>query len=401
MHPGAIQHYDSIKRPPSAKDDEYEKEEVFLDEIEERMKKYDKKYRNTDEYNALWNEFGWENQSDRPFIFYGAPREDATQFGRGKKIDPANYVNVDASMVKRQPVPPVQLLTPEQIRRNRGSLANFRELPPEAPSVWKTWNAYAAFGTFIALLLAKENVVITAHDLWEGIMTWGFFGIGMAIIADWYAWLEGTAAQDDFDRKLFASNKAVKTLHDRLEALSTKPDEKKILVNLMAYRETLSEKVLNKSLANQVARIIDSTLTKLQDKISEEVTSRREVEKQWQKQALDGTLKYLEQENVRKSFMNEALNQFTSGNKAKLSTGDVLMDTNLFKQEYDRLFEQAKNEYFRAQKANNTLPWVFRDESDRESERMSRREKEGEYTKRIQEWEQGRNPVHTSMPSFA
>jgi len=43
MYPGAIQHYDAIHKPPSAKEDEFEKEEVYLDEIEERMKKYDKK----------------------------------------------------------------------------------------------------------------------------------------------------------------------------------------------------------------------------------------------------------------------------------------------------------------------------------------------------------------------
>jgi len=254
---------------------------------------------------------------------------------------------------------------------------------------------------FLALLVTKEHVVMTAHDIWEGLMTWTFFGVGMAIIADWYAWLEGTIAQEEFDRKLFASDKAVKELHEKLEALATKPDEKKVFLNLMAYRETLSEKVLQKSLGNRVVRAMEAALSKLQNKISEEVTTRREAEKQWNKQALDGTLKYLDQKDVKRSFMDEALNQFTSGDKAKLSSGDVLMDSNLFKEVYSQLFEQAKEEYFREQSASNTLSWVFRSESERKSSRMSAREKEAEYSKRIHEWENGRNRVNSQAPSFA
>ncbi|ETO32879.1 hypothetical protein RFI_04237 [Reticulomyxa filosa] len=202
MYQGAIQHYDAIHKPPSAKDDEFEKEELYLDEIEERMKKYDKKYRNTDEYNALWNEFGWEDQTDRrakknsffleckiAFIHYGTPNEEGAQFGRGKKINPSNYINGDLySPVKRQPIPPVQFLTAEQVRRSRGSLANFRELPPETSSIWKTWNGHAVFATFLVLWLTKEQVVFTSHDVWEGVLTWSFFGVGMAIFADWFTW---------------------------------------------------------------------------------------------------------------------------------------------------------------------------------------------------------------------
>jgi len=349
----------------------------------------------------LWNEFGWENQTDRPFINYGTPNEEATQFGRGKKIDPSNYINGELfSPVKREPVPPVQFLTAEQVRRSRGSLANFRELPPETPSIWKTWNGYAVFGTFIALLLTKEQLVFTAHDVWEGVLTWSFFGVGMAIFADWFTWIEGTAAQEEFDRRYFATTKGVKELHEKLEALATKPDEKKVLVGLMAYRETLSEKVLQKSLSNRVSRIIDASLKKLQDKISDDATLRRETEKQFHKQALDGTLRHLDERSVKNSFMAEALSQFSSLDNAKLSSENVLFDANVFRQTYDRLLQTAKDEYTQEQQANNTLPWVFRTDAEREAERLSPEEKQQEYLKRVRDWEKGRNSVGAPVPSF-
>jgi len=75
------------------------------------------------------------------------------------------------------------------------------------------------------------------------------------------------------------------------------------------------------------------------------------------------------------------------------------MDSNLFKEVYNRLLEQAKTEYIR--ESNDKLPWVFRDESERDSERMSSREKAAEYSKRIEQWQAGRNPVQASEPSFA
>ncbi|ETO32878.1 hypothetical protein RFI_04236 [Reticulomyxa filosa] len=215
--------------------------------------------------------------------------------------------------------------------------------------------------------------------------------------------VEGTAVQEQFDRKYFAATEAVKELHEKLEALATKPDEKQVLLSLMAYRDTLSEKVLQKSLSNRVSRIIDGTLKKLQDvlcplrdnkhKISEETSAQRDAEKQFHKQALEGTLRQLDQKSERDTFTSEALHQFSTLDKAKLSSESVVFDVNLFQQTYERFLQAAKESYLQEQQAKNTLPWVFRSSSEREAARLSPEQKEREYFKRVREWEQGRNNV--------
>ena len=90
----------------SAQADEYPQEEVYLDEIEARMRKYDRKYSQSDKVKKLFNEFGWENQDDRAFTTYGgglSGENDELQYGRGKKIDPAQYVNPDFTPTTRKP----------------------------------------------------------------------------------------------------------------------------------------------------------------------------------------------------------------------------------------------------------------------------------------------------------
>ena len=100
--------YWSKKYPSVAADkDDYDKEELYLDEIEARMQKYDKRYRNTDEWKKLNNEYGWEDQDDRAFYYYGsglgAEPGNPDQFGRGQKIDPAHYVHNEVITVQRNP----------------------------------------------------------------------------------------------------------------------------------------------------------------------------------------------------------------------------------------------------------------------------------------------------------
>ena len=85
--------------------DEYSSEEVYLDEIEARLRKYDKKYSMSDEKKKLYNQYGLEDHDDRAFATYGgglSGENDELQYGRGKKIDPAQYINADSVAVKRQ-----------------------------------------------------------------------------------------------------------------------------------------------------------------------------------------------------------------------------------------------------------------------------------------------------------
>ena len=88
--------------------EEYQNEEIYLDELENRMNLYDKKYSMTDDMKKVWNEFGIENVDDKAFTTYGkalgSDEQSIKQFGRGKKINPAQYMNPGYSHVKRNPL---------------------------------------------------------------------------------------------------------------------------------------------------------------------------------------------------------------------------------------------------------------------------------------------------------
>ena len=108
-------------KPTSEAADQYPKEELYLDEIEERLRKYDKKYSKADEIKNLWNEYALEHSDDKAFAVYGGglstSQDDVSAFGRGKKLDPSLYINGDYAAINRKPIPPLQFLTKEQVRR--------------------------------------------------------------------------------------------------------------------------------------------------------------------------------------------------------------------------------------------------------------------------------------------
>ena len=79
------------KKPQSEQADEYESEQVYLSEIEERLRTYDKKYCDDEKVKELYNEFGWDTVDDRATYNYGGTLG-GEQYGPGKKIDPSHYV---------------------------------------------------------------------------------------------------------------------------------------------------------------------------------------------------------------------------------------------------------------------------------------------------------------------
>jgi len=404
--PGAASVWTKKHVPQSEQSDQYEKEEIYLDEIEERMRKYDKKYSQSDKIKSLYNEFGWENRDDRAFSTYGgglSGTKDELQYGRGKKIDPSHYINPDFVNVSRQTIPPVQYLTPEQIRRSRGSLASFREVPPETKSIFKTWNPYVCLGTVYAVLLTKEYYVFMGHDMIDAILLWGVVGAMCSVVFDWFAWWNVLLQQEQYDKDYFALQENVKNVNQMLDTLHTRPNELLILPQLKLYRQHLSEKVLNKTTSNRVARLMDATLKKLQDKVSEEQSSRREAENTWKRLTLERTLKYFENEGVKNEFMKDALKQFSAGDNAKLGTAsnNVTMQSNVFVEQYKKFYEEVKDEWLNDQKQRGSLSWIFVPENERQGKYSDPNQKFQEYNRRIQQWESTHNKVDVPAPSFS
>ena len=161
-------------------------------------------------------------------------------------------------------VPPIQYMTADQIRRARGSMASVRELPPEQPSIWKYWNFYSCLGGFSAIMLSKEFFVTGGHDMFEAILLWSIFGTVASVASDWYAWWHTLLMQESYDRKYFPLLRAVKKYNKMLENFNQKPNEKKLAMQMQAYREMVAEKVLDKTLGNRLGRIVESTVSKLE-----------------------------------------------------------------------------------------------------------------------------------------
>lgn len=161
-------------------------------------------------------------------------------------------------------IPPIQYMTADQIRRTRGSLASVRELPPETESIWKYWNGYSCLGVFGCIMITKEYFVTGGHDMFEAILLWSIFGTVAALASDWYAWWHTLLMQEAYDKEYFPLHKAVKAYNQKLETINSKPNEKRLMAQMQKYRENIAEKVLNKTLGNRLARIVDSTITKLE-----------------------------------------------------------------------------------------------------------------------------------------
>eukprot|EP00484_Ammonia_sp_Unknown_P026457 CAMPEP_0197028190 /NCGR_PEP_ID=MMETSP1384-20130603/7935_1 /TAXON_ID=29189 /ORGANISM="Ammonia sp." /LENGTH=448 /DNA_ID=CAMNT_0042457155 /DNA_START=20 /DNA_END=1366 /DNA_ORIENTATION=- len=388
-------------RPQSEKDDEYPDEKVYLSEIEERLRTYDRKYCDSDRVKALYNEFGWDDIDDRATHTYGDVTWVGEQIGKGKKIDPSHYVTPEWTNVDRKPIPPVQYMTAEQVRRARGSLATVREMPPETESIWKYWNGYSALGVFTATMVTKELYVMGGHDFFEAIATFGTFGVAAAIAADWYAWWHTLLMQEGYDRQYFPLLTAVKKYNAQLETINSKPNEKKLMFQMQKYREMIAEKVLSKTLSNRLGRIVESTVAKLESKVNEEAMTKKEAENAWRRSALQQTLEYFEQDSVRNDFMSQALQQFCAGDTAKISNqaATIGYETNVFDEQYKSNYERSRNEYLSEQRGKGTLSPVFVDASERQFK--SAQEKAQEYEQKVQDWASSHNPVNAPTPAFS
>merc|ERR1712087_550443 len=188
--------------------------------------------------------------------------------------------------VNRKAVPPIQYMTADQLRRSRGSLASIRELPAETKSIWKYWNFYSCLGGFSAIMVSKEFFVTGGHEMMEAMMMWSIFGIVASVASDWYAWWHTLLMQEAYDRKYFPLLSAVQKYNAMLENVNGKPNEKKLMAHIQQYREMLAEKVLQKTLANRIGRVTESTVAKLEAKLSEEAQTKKAAEDSWKRSAM-------------------------------------------------------------------------------------------------------------------
>ena len=151
-------------------------------------------------------------------------------------------------------------------------------------------------------------------------------------------------SQESYDREYFMLNDKLQKINKEIEALASKPNERRLLLNLVAYRDNLAEKVLQRTLSNRVARLIDGATRKMNDKASAEQATRRDAENAWSREAMEKTMNYFDDQKIRDTFMADAVKQFCAPDAASLkqSSSTVNMKQDLFKTQYDKSYNAAK-----------------------------------------------------------
>ena len=131
--------------------------------------------------------------------------------------------------------------------------------------------------------------------------------------------------------------------------------------------------------------------------------TKKAAEDQWKRAALEQTVDYFEDEQVRRDFMREALSQFCSGNIAKITntSATVRFESDVFSTEYKSNYDRARQEFLNEQREKGTLSPVFMVESERANQYRSSSEKASEYESRVAEWAAAHNPVNATTPSFS
>merc|ERR1711994_1146375 len=153
----------------------------------------------------------------------------------------------------------------------------------------------------------------------------------------------------------------------------------------------------------RMGRITESTIAKLDAKMSEEAQAKKAAEDAWKRTAMAQTVDYFEGDQVRKDFMRDALAQFCSGDTAKISNSaqSTAFETNVFSEQYKANFEGARQTYLSEQRAKGSLRPVFMDEAERRAQFQSAADKEQEYERRVNEWAQTHNAVNAPTPAFS
>jgi len=293
--------FDKYKRPAAAKywlskfpkttgdQDEYPEEYVYLDELENRIEGFHEKFRNSDNFNRIYNEMGWEDH-EQVTKAYGVSSGGAGErdgYGRGKKVNPANYVSPWFHTVGRITTPAVQHMSAAQVRHD-STLGSIMQLPPEEPSAMKFWNAYQVGGCVGLIFLSKE-IFVVGHDFWHALLIWFGFSFITAVCVDWWLWWYALRGQEFYDLKFFPLNNKVEAIYNMLAEMETKGAEKNIVLASQIYGDQLANRLAKHKMLAEKVRLAYEIQDKLQSQAANEALEVKEAEAKWKVDATSAT----------------------------------------------------------------------------------------------------------------
>lgn len=397
--------FDKYKRPGSAKywlskypasdeaNDQYEDEQIYLDELDDRVKNAAKNYSPSQRWKDAYNEYGW--YSDLHVTeFYGNIGGDSSQeliqkYGRGNKINPAHYINPKYSIVGRT-VLPTQYVHPD-LRKRLGPLQYLLQLPPEEPSVMKFWSPWNLFGAFVVVACSKEYFIVH-HDLGHAHAFWTTWAIIISVCVDWWTWWQVLRGQERYDHHYFPLNEKVEDLFRELNKLEDKPCVAAEMAPIGDYVRKLNQRVLDKKRADAISAVNLETIEALETKLKEENAVKTGITASFRetafKQALDKTTA------DKKGYMASALKALTGNAEFKKGETKRTSGLTVFKDSYNTFLNGAEQKYLKEQRDAGTLPWVFANEKELAAKRVDpATAKANLYDPKVDAWAKTHHPV--------
>jgi len=360
-----------LSKYPAQRNDDFEEEFVYLDEIEGRINKHFKTQRKSERYRKHENEFAVLGDYDDVDRVYPYPSTGGNEHGKGNLINPQHYINPQYGLSGRVYVDNVKI-TPRGNLRNRGALGAAMEMPPETPSIFKMWNFWHMFGAWFIVMVGKEHLIVSGHETHHFLMNYGFLCWTGALMSEWWLWWKALRTQEWYDQRFFPLQENVDNLFTLLDRLEKKPDLGSILSKYHFYVDGLRERLVHKRAEDTImlarAKIRDS----LEKKAMEEGGIDRKLKKDWDKTALENTFTHFEDAKIADDFFQTSLAAFVK-NGAKL--GEKVAIPDVVQGKYDEMRASAESDWYATSRKNNTLPWTHASEDERKAAMMSDAEK--------------------------
>jgi len=396
QRPGAAKYWLSKHPPTDASQDEYEKELIYIDELDKRISAAQKNYQPSQKWKDAYNEYGY--QDDNPVTeSYGniagiASDEIDAKYGRGNKIDPSHYINPRFYKQDRVVVPS-PYVHPD-MRKRMGPLRNMLSLPPDEASVFKLWNPYVMFGSVMTIMLSKEYFLI-GHDFWHAMLFWTTWSFVITVIVDWTTWWYALRGQEWYDQHYFPLNEQCEKLFKVLDQLENRPHVAGYFAAFVPYIRDLAQQVVEKKKADMMSDANISAAEKLAMKLKEEAGQAAQVKNQFREKAFQNSLGVFGTPEMKKKYLADTIKLLETNAELKPGITEIKNPSKVFESTYAAQRTTVETEYFTAQRKAGTLPWAVAspEEISKKKASVSTVEMQKKYEERLAEFSKKYHPV--------
>jgi len=361
FRPGAAKYWLSKYPATDATEDEYEKDLVYLDELEERVQNAAKNYQPSERWKAAYNEYNWQTDDHvtETYGSIGGPTSGELQrrYGRGNKIDVSHYLNPRFYKHDRVRLPS-PYIHPD-MRKRMGPLRNMLSLPPEEPSAFKLWNPYTMFGATAIICVSKEWWLI-GHDFWHAVQFWMCWCFIITVCVDWWSWYYALRGQEWYDQTFMPLNEQTKQLFDQLNHLASRPAVGGIFALMKPYAIDLAQRSIDKAKRDKISGANLSAADKLELKLREEQAAKSSASTVIKEKAFQDAMAGFSSSEAKKKYMQLTLKMVAAKAELKPGVNDVKGDSSEFATQYDKSFKSAETDFYKTQREAGTLSWALR-----------------------------------------